>query len=63
MLYKKLNYMSSSVTLADVRDLQYGNHIMNTGVLDCTNACPWRSKNLKISINLEKKWNRCCWII
>jgi len=30
MLHKKLNYISSSVTLADVRDLQYGNHFMNS---------------------------------
>jgi len=32
MLYKKLNNMSSSVTLADVRDLQYGNHLMNNSL-------------------------------
>jgi hypothetical protein len=32
LLSKKLNYMSSSVTLAGVRDLQYRNHIMNSGL-------------------------------
>jgi hypothetical protein len=32
-------------------------------VSDCTNSCPWGQKNLIISTNLEKKWNRHCWII
>jgi len=41
----------------------YSKTVCYIWVLDCTNACPWRSKNLIISINLRKKWNWCCWII